>query len=41
MLKIEVSKYWKAVEFSKILIKMKNFKTFYETQTASRLQEII
>ena len=29
------------VEFSKISIKMKNFKTFCEAQTANRFQEII
>ena len=38
---MEVSKCWKIVEFSKISVKMKNCKTFYKTQTASRLQEII
>ena len=38
---IDVSKYWKIVEFRKTSIKMKNCKTFYETQTASRLKEII
>ena len=41
MLLMEVSKWWKMVKFSKILIKMKTFKTFYEPQTASRLKEII
>ena len=38
---VEVSKNWKIVKFRKISIKMKNCKTFYETQTASRLKEII
>ena len=28
-------------EFSKLLIKMKNCKTFYKAQTASHLKEII
>ena len=40
MLLMEVSKYWHMVEFP-IKIKMKNFKTFYEDQTLSRLQEAI
>ena len=31
----------KIVEFPKLLIKMKNCKTFYETQTAIRFKEII
>ena len=35
---MEVSKCWKIVEFSKVSIKEK---TFYETQTASHLQETI
>ena len=34
-------KYWKIVEISKISIKIKNFKTFYEAQTASQIKEII
>ena len=38
---MKVSKYLKIVEFRKISIKMKNFKTVYESQTASRLKEII
>ena len=38
---MKVSKYWKIAEFQKISIKMKNCKTFYETQTASCLKEII
>ena len=29
------------VEFPKISVKKKHFKTFYETETASRLEEII
>ena len=41
ILLMKVSKYWKIVEFQKISIKMKNCKTFYETQTASCLKEII
>ena len=32
---------WKIVEFPKIWIKMKNFKTFYKAQTASHLKDII
>ena len=31
----------KEVEFTKISIKMKNCKTFYETKTAVRIKEII
>ena len=38
---MKVLKYWKIVEFQKISIKVKNCKTFYETQTASPLKEII
>ena len=38
---MKVSKYCKIVEFRKISIKMKNCETFYETQTASHLKEII
>ena len=41
ILLMKVSECWKIVEFRKISIKMKNCKTFYETQTASRLKEII
>ena len=41
MLVMKVSKYWKMVEFRKISIKMKNYKGFYETQTASHLKEFI
>ena len=37
---IKVSNYWKIVEFQKTSIKMKNYKTFYETQTASRLKKL-
>ena len=38
---MEVSKFWKIVEFPKISIKMKNFKIFGEAQTASYLKKII
>ena len=38
---LKVSKYWKIVELRKISINLKNCKTFYETQTASRFKEII
>ena len=38
---VEVSKCWKIVEFSKILIKTKNCKKFCKVQTASRLKEVI
>ena len=38
---LEVSKCWNMIEFPKVSIKMKNFKTSYEAQTASRLKEII
>ena len=38
---MEVPKCWKIVQFSKILTKMKNCRTCYETQTVSRLLEII
>ena len=38
---IDVSKYWKVVEFRRASIKMKNCKIFYETQTASHLKEVI
>ena len=37
---MEVSKYWKKVEFTKISIKMKNCKTFYETQKTRGINEI-
>ena len=37
----EILKCWKIVEFPKISIKMKNFKTFYKAQTASCLRETI
>ena len=40
MLSMEVWKCWQIVEFPEISIKIKNFKTFYETQTASRLNEL-
>ena len=36
---MEVSKCWKMVEFPKVLIKMKNCKTFYEDQAASRIND--
>ena len=39
--KEEVSKCGKIVEFPKISIKMKNWKTFYEAKTASHLKKII
>ena len=38
---IEVSKWWKIVEFSKISIKTKSCKTFCKAQTASRLKKTI
>ena len=38
---MELLKCWKRVEFPKISIKMKNFKTFCKAQTASRLMEIV
>ena len=38
---MEISKCSKIVGFPKIFIKMKNWKTFYEAQTASHLKEII
>ena len=41
MVLMKVLKYWKTVEFRKISIKMKNCKTFYETQTANRRKEVI
>ena len=41
MLLIEASKCWNIAEFQKTSIKMKNFKTFYEAQIASRVKEII
>ena len=41
MLRMEVSKCWKIVEFPKISIKIKNCKAFYEVQTLGDLKEII
>ena len=41
MLLMEVAKCYKIVEFPKISINMENFKTFYESETASRRKEII
>ena len=41
ILLMEVSKWWKIAEIPKISIKIKNFKTLYETQRAGRLKEII
>ena len=41
MLLMEVSKCWNIVEFLKILIKIINFKTFYEVQLVSHLKEIV
>ena len=41
MLLMEVAKCYKIVEFPKISINMENFKTFYESETASRWKEII
>ena len=38
---MEVSKCQKIVEFPKVSIKIRNCKTFYEAQTASRLKEVI
>ena len=38
---MELSKYWKRVEFPKISIKMKNCKRFCEIQTASHLNKIV
>ena len=38
---MEVSKCWNITEFPKISIKMKNWKTFYQVQTAIRFKEII
>ena len=35
-----VSKCWQIVKFPKISIKMKNCKTFYETQTAATLRKL-
>ena len=34
---MKLSKYWKIVEFPKFSFKMKNFKTYFETQTVSPL----
>ena len=41
ILLLKVSKYWKIVELRKISHNLKNCKTFYETQTASRFKKII
>ena len=41
VLLMEVSKGWKILEFSKISIKMKDFKIFYKGQSASWLKEFI
>ena len=41
MLLVAVWKCWKIFKFSKISIKMKKFKTFYQGQTGSCLKEII
>ena len=38
---MKVPKYWKIMEFPKISIKIKNYKTFYKSQTTSCLKEII
>ena len=38
---MELSKFWRRVEFPKIPIKIKNCKTFCETQTARRLKGIV
>ena len=38
---MKVSKCWNIAEFRNILIKKKNFKTFYEAQTESGLKKII
>ena len=38
MLLIKLSKHWKIAEFPKISIEMKNRKTIYKAQTASRLK---
>ena len=40
MLLMEVSKRWNIVEFLKISIKIKIFKTFYEAETAICLKEM-
>ena len=34
---MELSKCWKMIKLSKIAMKLKNGKTFYEGQTASRV----
>ena len=39
ILLMKVSKYWKIAEFLKISIEMKNRKTSYKAQTASRLRK--
>ena len=41
MLFMEASKCWIIVEFPKLSIKIKNFKTFYEAQAVRRLKEVI
>ena len=41
MLFMEASKRWNIVEFPKLSIKIKNFKTFYEAQAVRRLKEVI
>ena len=41
MLPMEVSKFWKIVEFPKTSIKVKNCKTFYQAWTVSRIKKII
>ena len=41
MLFMEASKCWNIVEFPKLSIKIKNFKTFYEAQAVRRLKEVI
>ena len=38
---MEVSKCWRGVKFQKNSIKMKNCKTLYEAETASRFKEPI
>ena len=38
---MEVSKCWKIIELPKDSLKMKNCKTLYKAQTASRLKEVI
>ena len=41
VLLVEVPKSRNKAEFPRISVKRKNFKVFYEVQTASRLKEII